>query len=420
MQDGYAGDVGDFGKFGLVRALCQGLHLGLVWYYNSVTKTSGDGNLTNYSIHRDCDPDLYDRLALIAGKKGKSISDLQDAGILPQDTCFYSVPLPTAAPALTRERRERAVEERHAWCEGALKAVAGCDVIFLDPDNGLAPNKVNKWAKRGRKYVFPDELWRFLESGRTVILYQHQRRQKIEDQIARQLEEMRHFNPSVWPLSFHIRSNRIYYVFPGTERINELLWKRTLNLLAGRWGQGNRFRSHRPVWVFGYGSLIWDCGGVRVTDESTGFLKGWSRAWTWISTKRRHGAPTAALVRGGRVRGKFLNLDNFSIVSDLEAFRRRERRATEQQCQDVPSPGAVTHFWTMGNNLQEFRDLDGLTGLDLIKALARRACSIREKGPDNVTATDYIRRVHEFDLDDDTTTALADAVSKESKDAIAV
>lgn len=33
MQDRYVGDIGDFGKYGLLRALCaHDLSLGVVWY----------------------------------------------------------------------------------------------------------------------------------------------------------------------------------------------------------------------------------------------------------------------------------------------------------------------------------------------------------------------------------------------------
>ena len=45
MQDRYVGDVGDFGKYGLLRALCGGdLTLGVVWYLYPDEEANNDGD----------------------------------------------------------------------------------------------------------------------------------------------------------------------------------------------------------------------------------------------------------------------------------------------------------------------------------------------------------------------------------------
>jgi hypothetical protein len=74
---------------------------------------------------------------------------------------------------------------------------------------------------------------------------------------------------------------------------------------------------------------------------------------------------------------------------------------------EVPKPGTVSYFWTMGNNLGRYREFSGLQGDQLAKALAERAAGITEAGPDGVTAVDYIRRVHTFDPDDTVTAEIA-------------
>ena len=52
MQDRYAGDVGDFGKFGLLRTLCElnapQLKLGIVWYLVPEESHNEDGKHTKY------------------------------------------------------------------------------------------------------------------------------------------------------------------------------------------------------------------------------------------------------------------------------------------------------------------------------------------------------------------------------------
>lgn len=160
------------------------------------------------------------------------------------------------------------------------------------------------------------------------------------------------------------------------------------------------------VWVFGYGSLTWGTGDVRPIDERVGYLDGWHRDWTWVSRIHRRGAPTCSLGAGGRVKGKFLQLNPSTVIRDLEQLRQRERPQTEHQARDVPCTGAVTYFWTMGSNLSQFPELAGLGGDDLLRALARRAHETSEPGPDGVTAVEYIRRVHAFDPDDELTAKL--------------
>lgn len=158
--------------------------------------------------------------------------------------------------------------------------------------------------------------------------------------------------------------------------------------------------THKDVWVFGYGSLIWGTGPVKVAERREGMLGGWHREWTWISGTARPDAPTCSLALGGEVKGIFLRLNPGSVAQDLETFRRRERRTTEQVIVDVPEPGAETYFWTMGNNLANFADLRGRSGQQLSRALADRARPLTTPGADGVLPADYIRRVHAFDPQD--------------------
>ena len=75
MQDQYVGDIGDFGKYGLLRYLTgmrdddaseDALRLGVAWYLFP-DGGNNDGKFTDYlrnpkprdSKLRDCDPELY-------------------------------------------------------------------------------------------------------------------------------------------------------------------------------------------------------------------------------------------------------------------------------------------------------------------------------------------------------------------------
>jgi cation transport regulator ChaC len=161
------------------------------------------------------------------------------------------------------------------------------------------------------------------------------------------------------------------------------------------------------IWVFSYGSLIWGTGPTKILDRRDGVLTGWHREWTWISTSARPDAPTCSLMPGGQVKGVFFLLMPNSVQQDLERFRRRERRETEEVVREVPAPGAETHFWTMGNNLANFQDLSGLAGQELARALAARARQVTTAGSDGVLPADYIRRIHKFDPGDPITAEIA-------------
>jgi cation transport regulator ChaC len=172
-----------------------------------------------------------------------------------------------------------------------------------------------------------------------------------------------------------------------------------------RWRVISSGRPKTATWIFGYGSLIWDTGGVIPVERRIGALKGWHRTWTWIS-KGRHGAPTCALEESGEVKGILLRLNERTQAADLEYFRSRERKVTEQTLADFPEPNAVTYFWTMGSNLADHEEFRGLTEEELRAALARRARAVTKPGSDGVLASEYIKRVHSFDPDDPDTTAI--------------
>ena len=73
MQDRYAGDVGDFGKLGLLRQIADtGLKIGINWYLNDKPEghVNDDGKHIGYlnnKSFRNCDDELLDVLRNIVG-----------------------------------------------------------------------------------------------------------------------------------------------------------------------------------------------------------------------------------------------------------------------------------------------------------------------------------------------------------------
>ena len=86
MKNQYVGDIGDYGKYSLLRAFIDaGIKVGVNWY---LTKDDGssDGGFTDYlkkEDMREFSPQIFGPLNLIAYKNNKCITDIENSGILP-------------------------------------------------------------------------------------------------------------------------------------------------------------------------------------------------------------------------------------------------------------------------------------------------------------------------------------------------
>lgn len=243
MQNRYVADVGDFGKFALLSALTSGdLRLGVVWYLNSAEETNDDGSLTNYQTLRDCDPDLYDRLAGILRGGKRDVGQVRSAGVLPARTEYFNECVPILLrPTFSEGQRNCQWALRQAWFARALNTLAGADLIFLDPDNGLSGQNTRKYQRKVAKYAFMDEVTPWLERSQSVVVYQHQRRQTLVRQISEQRAQLRRYAHSAWALVFRRQSVRIYFILSANEEHSQLLRRRITNFLQSAWGERGHF-----------------------------------------------------------------------------------------------------------------------------------------------------------------------------------
>ena len=66
MQDRYTGDIGDYIKYALLRALSPSLKLGIAWYLHPDEGHNSDGKHVQYLDYpqrwRHLDPELVDAL----------------------------------------------------------------------------------------------------------------------------------------------------------------------------------------------------------------------------------------------------------------------------------------------------------------------------------------------------------------------
>lgn len=212
MQDRYTGDVGDFGKYGLLRAITQPeitkkggpetLNLGVVWYRYPDEQHTNDGKHINYldpsrrENFRKCDPELYDCLSKIVrydsktkkAKGRRAMSKVKDRKILGSQTRFFDDECPYDADA------------RKKWHRKALNEMTGCDLVFLDPDNGLKceyPNAPKSAyliptgfeSPDSGKHAYLEEVLSFVRQGSAVIFYHHPARKKTHNEQIRKLAQ---------------------------------------------------------------------------------------------------------------------------------------------------------------------------------------------------------------------------------------
>lgn len=138
MQNRYAGDVGDFGKIGMLRCIEQcGVKVGVNWYLVEDESHNQDGKHIGYlRDHKfvGLDEELRRALASLIMEDSRSVNQLEKLGLLQSNVYYHEILKPVIGMFK---------ENRYAWHKNGLKSLSGCDLIFLDPDNGLLPRSVN-------------------------------------------------------------------------------------------------------------------------------------------------------------------------------------------------------------------------------------------------------------------------------------
>jgi hypothetical protein len=173
MQDRYAGDAGDWSKLGLLRAL-GGTPTGIVWYRVADESHNDDGKhrawMDQPARYRPQDPALFD--ALLPLREGeRTVRRLAALGAPGWVSVEDLVPTDVTA--------------RTDWVRRAVAAVAGCEVVCLDPDNGLFPPSVRRGSRVAPKFAGDDEVAAFAAVAPVVVVYQHlHRRGTAADQAA--------------------------------------------------------------------------------------------------------------------------------------------------------------------------------------------------------------------------------------------
>lgn len=166
MQDRYAGDVGDFSKFQLLRALhrLSNATLGVSWYLYPNESHNNDGRHLSYQSNlsfTEVEPELTQQLRSVS-EGIRCVARLEGARVLPDGTQFFGESVPS-----------RGGPERRAWFERSLLALSGSEIVMADPDNGLLARSVGGNSRQFGKYITEDEVNALLQLAPLVVLYHH-------------------------------------------------------------------------------------------------------------------------------------------------------------------------------------------------------------------------------------------------------
>ena len=234
MQDRYAGDVGDFGKIGMLRRIEMcGVRIGVNWYLVEDESHNQDGKHVGYL--QDCkfvglDEELRKGLAYLIKDNNRSVHQLEELGLLQSNVYYHEV-----LKHVTGSFREN----RYAWHTSGLRAMSDCELVFLDPDNGLLPQSVSEGSRKSIKYALPEEIIDYYRAGHSVVFYSHRTREQLNTYLSR-FEEL--FNSdkmagsTIMGISFCRGTVRDYF-FILHEEHKENVIRGINNLLQSGWKQ---------------------------------------------------------------------------------------------------------------------------------------------------------------------------------------
>jgi hypothetical protein len=186
MKNQYFGDINDYRKYGLLRALQDGgkRRLLVAWMLTP-DDGSTDGQKRAYLDEPDgfrrFDPKLFDTLRLLTSDERAPAVELIEATSLLAPATFHSLPVPDG-------RRER--EE---WHRSLLQAVRSGepDLVFFDPDNGVEVRSKPVGRRGSSKYVRWAEIEAVWGAGCSVLVYQHFPRVRRDEYTVQLTAEVR-------------------------------------------------------------------------------------------------------------------------------------------------------------------------------------------------------------------------------------
>ena len=222
MQNRYVADIGDYVKLAILRTLAPGRSLGVVWWLFPNESRNADGRHREYlkkpNEWKDFDRELFDALLKIEEEKQRDVHVLEKAANIP-DAVFVSDLIPCDARPFSQRP-----EARNQWLEGVKAKLKDCDLVFLDPDNGIASERLKLTWRRAGKSVKIEEMKALQENNRAMVVYHHQTRRKGGHAI-----EIRDLTKQLKGRGLHVSgtlraepwSPRVFFILNGDQELHD-------------------------------------------------------------------------------------------------------------------------------------------------------------------------------------------------------
>jgi hypothetical protein len=246
MQNRYVGDVGDYGKYALLRHLCRpnislAIRLAVVWRLFPDETFNNDGKHISYLQDHEfakLDPYLHESLNRIVSLGLRHINKIAECGCLPSSTVFFAPSV--SAPEGTGARPSERAHHREGWLHECLRQTQNCDLVFFDPDNGLEIGSVPKHHPRAGKYIYWDELAAFWERGNALLIYHHLNRtapaawqiQSLKPRLSAVCRQA-----AIVPLVFRRGSSRVFWLVHHGDVLGRELERRATDFLSTGWSR---------------------------------------------------------------------------------------------------------------------------------------------------------------------------------------
>jgi hypothetical protein len=225
MKNQYCGDINDYRKYGLLRALRSAIKGRFLVAWMLTPDDGGtDGRLRAYleepESWRCHDPELYDGLRdLLRTAPEPEVSLIERTDLLP-DTKYYSTEVP--------DRRDA----RATWQQELFELARDVDLVFVDPDNGIEVPSKPVGRKDSSKYVTWNEVEGLWAAGCSVLIYQHFRREAHHAFAQRMVSELaRRTNAG---LCAAFRTSHVLFLLAAQERHQPGV-RCAISLLQQRW-----------------------------------------------------------------------------------------------------------------------------------------------------------------------------------------
>lgn len=221
MKNQYFGDINDFRKYGLLRALTgPDMRLGVCWMLTP-DDGSSDGRLMGYldapERWQGYDSELF--MHLRESVTARQCRDISKAEGLIGSALFF------------REHLSDQEDRRRRYFERMLSLFSDRDLIFFDPDNGLETASVPLGKRGCSKYIYWTELESAWEAGHSLLVYQHFPRKK-RDEFVRQSTER--YVAGLCAEVISLRTSRTVFFLMMQPEHSAILKSRAYEA-AGRW-----------------------------------------------------------------------------------------------------------------------------------------------------------------------------------------